>query len=65
MMTPKLLSRYQIVGSDEADIKNGQLPITSPIAKKLIGKIKGDVVEVDTPNGTKTYIVKTVQYTQQ
>jgi transcription elongation factor GreA len=59
-----IVSRYQIVGSDEADVKNGLLPITSPIAKKLIGKAKNDVVEVETPNGTKTYTVKKIQYAQ-
>ncbi|MDR2667206.1 MAG: transcription elongation factor GreA [Holosporales bacterium] len=59
-----VLSRYQIVGSDEADVKNGLLPITSPIAKKLIGKAENDIVEVDTPNGVRTYTVKTIQYAQ-
>ncbi len=55
-------SKFQIVGSDEADIKNGLLPITSPIAKALIGKKTDDVVEVNTPNGVKSYTVISVRY---
>ncbi|GHT88221.1 transcription elongation factor GreA [Alphaproteobacteria bacterium] len=53
---------FQIVGSDEADIKNGLLPVTSPLAKALIGKTLGDPVEVTTPNGTKYYEIKNVKY---
>lgn len=56
------ISKFQIVGSDEADIKNGLLPITSPIAKTLIGKSKDDFVEVKTPNGQKGYTVISVDY---
>ena len=55
-------SKFQIVGSDEADIKNGFLPITSPIARALIGKKVDDVVEVNTPNGLKSYTVLSVKY---
>ncbi len=55
-------SKFQIVGSDEADIKNGLLPITSPIAKALIGKKPDDVVEVNTPNGMKSYTILSVKY---
>lgn len=55
-------SKFQIVGSDEADIKNGLLPITSPIAKALIGKKIDDVVEVNTPSGLKSYTVLSVSY---
>lgn len=55
-------SKFQIVGSDEADIKNGLLPITSPIARALIGKKSDDTVEVNTPNGVKSYTILSVKY---
>ncbi len=55
-------SKFQIVGSDEADVKEGLLPITSPIAKNLIGKNKGDSVEVTTPGGTKNYTILNISY---
>ena len=42
---------YQIVGDDEADIKHGKISISSPIARALIGKYAGDVVEVQAPGG--------------
>ncbi len=58
----EVTARYQIVGSDEADIKNGLLPITSPIAKTLIGKTIDDSVEVKTPNGIKNYTILDVKY---
>ena len=50
-------STYQIVGEFEADVKNGKLSITSPIARALIGKSEGDSVEVATPGGGKSYEV--------
>jgi transcription elongation factor GreA len=53
---------YQIVGADEADIQAGRLSITSPLARALIGKSKGDSIEVTTPGGTKGYQVVTVRY---
>ncbi len=56
------ISKFQIVGSDEADVKRGLLPITSPIAKTLIGKKEGDSIEVFTPNGTKNYTVTNISY---
>ncbi|MSO65361.1 MAG: transcription elongation factor GreA [Alphaproteobacteria bacterium] len=46
---------YQIVGQDEADIKSGRLSIGSPLARALIGKKKGDSVEVTTPKGARSY----------
>lgn len=55
-------SKFQIVGSDEADVKSGLLPITSPIAKMLIGKAEGDSIEVSTPGGTKNYTVLKISY---
>jgi transcription elongation factor GreA len=53
---------YQIVGEHEADIKAGRLSITSPLARALIAKTKGDSVEVTTPNGAKSYEVLSVAY---
>ena len=53
---------YQIVGEHEADIKQGFLSITSPLARALIGKTIGDTVEVPTPKGAKAYEVITVKY---
>lgn len=55
-------STYFIVGSHEADIKAGRLSITSPLARALIGKTLGDVVEVMTPGGQKSYEVVEVNY---
>ncbi len=56
------ITRYQIVGSDEADIRQHLLSITSPLARALIGKKKGDSIEVTTPNGSKAYSIHQVQY---
>ncbi len=53
---------YQIVGADEADIQAGRLSITSPLARALIGKSKGDSIEVMTPGGTKGYEIVTGRY---
>ena len=53
---------YQIVGSDESDVKNGLLSITSPLARALIGKKANDAVEVSTPSGSKSYEVLNIQY---
>lgn len=53
---------YQIVGDDEADIKSNKISISSPIARALIGKELGDVVEVETPGGIKTYEIMDVKY---
>ncbi|HRZ24673.1 MAG TPA: transcription elongation factor GreA [Candidatus Contendobacter sp.] len=54
--------RYQIVGEDEADIKEGKISLKSPIARALIGKSVDDVVDVQTPGGVKTYEIVEVQY---
>src|SRR5574338_370392 len=52
-------AKYKIVGEDESDVKAGKISITSPIARALIGKEEGDVVEVMAPGGPKSYeIVK-------
>jgi transcription elongation factor GreA len=53
---------YQIVGEDEADIKDGRVSISSPIARALIGKYAGDQVEVQTPGGVKRYEILDVRY---
>jgi len=53
---------YQIVGEDEADIKQGKISYSSPIAKALIGKFSGDVAEVRTPGGVKEFEIVDVKY---
>ncbi len=53
---------YQIVGEDEADIKEGRISIGSPIARALIGKEEGDVVSVVTPGGEKSFEIVEVRY---
>jgi len=53
---------YQIVGEDEADIKLGRISITSPIARALVGKSAGDVVDVAAPGGTHSYEIVKVRY---
>ena len=54
--------KYQIVGTDESDIKSGMLSITSPVGRALIGKSEGDSVEVKTPKGTKDYEIIKVEF---
>jgi transcription elongation factor GreA len=53
---------YQIVGEDEADIRGGRISVTSPIARALIGKMKGDVVDVAAPGKTRSYEIVSVKY---
>ena len=53
---------YQIVGEDEADIRGGRISITSPIARALIGKLQGDIVEVAAPGKTRSYEIVSVRY---
>ena len=55
-------ARYQIVGEHEADVKQGRVSITSPLARAVIGKESGDVVEVTTPGGTKAYEITKVEW---
>lgn len=55
-------SRYQIVGEHEADVKEGKISIASPIARSLISKEVGDVVEVNTPGGVKAYEILKVEW---
>lgn len=54
--------KYQIVGDFEADVKQGRISISSPIARALIGKKKGDSIEVNTPGGGKSYEIVKVQW---
>jgi len=53
---------YRIVGQDEADIKTGLIAYTSPIARALIGKVEGDAVEFNAPDGEKSYELISVSY---
>lgn len=53
---------YKIVGEDEADVRGGKVSITSPVARALIGKEAGDVVEVTAPGGAKSYEVLKVRW---
>ena len=55
-------SVYQIVGEFEADIKQGKLSISSPMARAIIGKKQGDSVEVNTPGGGKSYEISKVSW---
>jgi len=54
--------KYQIVGDMEADVKQGRISISSPIARALIGKDIGDTVEVISPGGARSYEVMAVRY---
>ena len=54
--------RYQIVGEFEADARIGLISITSPIARALVGRREGDVVEVAVPGGVKAYEIVAVRY---
>lgn len=56
------LVKYQIVGEDEADLKQGLINISSPIARALIGKVEGDTAEVQAPGGIRRYEVVAVSY---
>ena len=58
----KKQSKYQLVGEYESDINNKKISINSPLARALIGKMKKDVVEVNSPKGTKIYKVISVKY---
>ena len=55
-------ARYQIVGEHEADVRSGRVSVTSPIARAIIGKETGDVVEVITPSGAKAYEITKVEW---
>ncbi|WP_100265228.1 transcription elongation factor GreA [Mariprofundus ferrinatatus] len=53
---------YQVVGVDEADIEHGKVSITSPIARAMIGKEEGDVINVQAPSGLREYEVQEIRY---
>ena len=55
-------STYKIVGDDEADVKSGKVSLSSPIARALINKETGDVVEVNAPGGVKSYEIMSVAW---
>ena len=54
--------KYQIVGQDEADIKNGRLSISAPLARALIGKQVDTTIEVTTPGGSKSYSIEKIAF---
>lgn len=53
---------YQIVGDLEADIKQGLIAISSPVARALIGKLEGDAISIEAPAGTREYEIVSVKY---
>ena len=55
-------STYKIVGDDEADVKSGKISLSSPIARAMINKEEGDVVEVNAPGGVKSYEILKVEW---
>ena len=55
-------SKYQLVGEVEADIDSKKISVTSPLARALIGKKKGDYIEVSTPKGVTSYEIKSVRF---
>jgi transcription elongation factor GreA len=54
--------QYQIVGDDEADIRAGRISVSSPIARAIVGKSEGDVVDVAAPGGRRSYEIVSVSY---
>ena len=54
--------KYKIVGEHEANVREGKISITSPIARALIGKSKGDSAEVTTPKGARSYEILKIEY---
>jgi transcription elongation factor GreA len=54
--------RYQIVGEHEADVRQGRISVSSPLARAMIGKQVGDVFEVNTPGGVKAYEIMKVDW---
>jgi len=53
---------YHIVGDDEANIKEGKISVSSPLARALIAKEEGDIIDLDTPTGTTSYEIEKVHY---
>jgi transcription elongation factor GreA len=54
--------KYKIVGDGESNVKDGKISLGSPIARAMIGKTKGETVEVTTPRGSKSYEVKKIEW---
>ena len=54
--------KYQIVGTEEADVENGKISISSPLAKALLGKKVDDTIEVYSPGGSKEYEIENIQF---
>ncbi len=54
--------KYKIVGEDEASLREGKISISSPIARALIGKAKGDSAEVTTPRGARSYSILKIEF---
>ena len=59
-LTTKKTVTYQIVSENEADLKQGKISVTSPIGKGLLGKVKGEVAEVNVPAGILKFEVKEI-----
>ncbi len=57
--------KYRIVGELEADLKQGRISVTSPIARALIGRSEGDTVVVRTPGGQKEYEIQSVEFVEE
>jgi transcription elongation factor GreA len=57
--------RYRIVGELEADLKQGKISVTSPIARGIIGRQEGDVVKVKTPGGEREYEISVVEFVEE
>ena len=53
---------YQIVGTDEADVENGKISVSSPLARALLGKKIDDLVEVSSPGGSKEYEIENIEF---
>ena len=58
-------ARYRIVGELEADLKQGKISVTSPIARALIGRNEGDTVVVRTPGGQKEYEIQSIDFVEE
>ena len=56
------VTTYQIVGEDEADIRQGRVSVTSPVARALIGRFEGDIAVVTAPGGKREYEIRAVRY---
>ena len=54
--------QYKIVGEDEADASIGKISFAAPLAKKMIGKFEGDILQVETPSGSVEYEIEKVDY---